>query len=133
MRDGLVADVPVLHEASAEGAIAGNNAAWFPDAGTSRRSAPLAITFTDPPSASIGTRSDDAAIVGSSDFSDQGRAKVDGRNAGLLRIYADSSGNLTGASRAMPGGEHLAHLIAWAIETKQTATQLLEMPIYYPT
>lgn len=127
------ADVAVLHEASAEGAIAGNNAARFPDVGTSRRSTPLAITFTDPPSASIGKPSDDTAIVGVADFSDQGRAKVDGRNAGLLRIYADSSGNLTGASLAVPEGEHLAHLIVWAIEMKQTAMQLLEMPIYHPT
>lgn len=127
------ADVPVLHEASAEGAIAGNNAAKLPYASSSRRSTPLAITFTDPHSASIGKPCDDAAIVGAVDFSDQGRAKVEGRNAGLLRIYADSRGNLTGASLAVPEGEHLAHLLAWAIEMKHTAMQLLEMPIYHPT
>lgn len=127
------ADVPVLHEASAEGAIAGNNAARFPNVRSSRRSTPLAVTFTDPPSASIGKCSDDAAIVGTANFADQGRAKVEGRNAGLLRIYADRSGNLTGGCLAVPEGEHLALLIAWAIETKQTAMQLLEMPIYHPT
>jgi dihydrolipoamide dehydrogenase len=126
-------DVPVLHEASAEGAIAGNNAARCPDVRPSRRSTPLAITFTDPPSASIGRPSDESSIVGAADFSDQGRAKVEARNAGMLRIYADSNGYLTGACLAVPEGEHLAHLIAWAIEMKQTAMQLLEMPIYHPT
>jgi len=122
-----------LHEAYAEGAIAGNNAAKLASVSSSRRSTPLAITFTDPPSASIGKACDSVAIVGTADFSDQGRAKVEGRNAGLLRIYADSSGKLTGASLAVPEGEHLAHLVAWAIEMKQTAMQLLEMPIYHPT
>ncbi len=127
------ADVPVLHEASTEGAIAGHNAARYPDVQPSQRSTPLAITFTDPPSASIGTPMTDASIVGSVDYVDQGRAKVEDRNAGILRIYADGQGKLTGAALAIPEGEHLAHLLAWAIEVKQTAMQLLEMPIYHPT
>jgi dihydrolipoamide dehydrogenase len=127
------ADVPVLHEASAEGAIAGNNAALFPDVRASTRSTPLAITFTDPPSASIGKPADDDNLVGFSDFSDQGRAKVEARNAGMVRIYADRTGVLTGAATAAPESEHLAHLIAWAIEKRQTAMQVLDMPIYHPT
>ncbi|WJH38494.1 dihydrolipoyl dehydrogenase (plasmid) [Aliirhizobium terrae] len=126
-------DAPVLHEASAEGAIAGHNAARFPAVKPSKRSTPLAITFTDPPSASIGEPADDDSIVGETDFSDQGRAKVDGRNAGLVRLYADKSGKLTGGTLAAPEAEHLAHLIAWAIEHGQTAMHLLELPIYHPT
>lgn len=126
-------DVPVLHEASAEGAIAGYNAARFPAIEPSKRSTPLAITFTDPPSASIGASAEDDSVIGETDFSDQGRAKVDGRNAGLVRLYADRSGKLTGAAMAAPEAEHLAHLIAWAIEHRQTAMQLLELPIYHPT
>jgi dihydrolipoamide dehydrogenase len=126
-------DAPVLHEASAEGAIAGHNAARFPAIKPSKRSTPLAITFTDPPSASIGEPANDESVVGKADFLDQGRAKVEGRNAGLVHLYADKGGKLTGAALAAPEAEHLAHLIAWAIENEQTAMQLLELPIYHPT
>ncbi|MEB2848488.1 dihydrolipoyl dehydrogenase [Endobacterium cereale] len=127
------AALPVLHEASAEGAIAGNNAACFPDVRPSKRSTPLAITFTDPPSASIGVPAGKNTNVGVSEFSDQGRAKVEGHNAGLIRIYADNEGRLTGATIAAPEGEHFAHMIAWAIEDRQTAMQLLDKPFYHPT
>ncbi len=127
------ADLPVLHEASAEGAIAGNNAARYPDIVSSRRSTPLAITFTDPPIASIGALAGDDTIVGVSEFYDQGRAKVEGHNAGVIRIYADDKGKLTGAAIAAPEGGHLAHMIAWAIEDQLTAMQLLEKPFYHPT
>jgi dihydrolipoamide dehydrogenase len=127
------ADVPVLHEATAEGAIAGLNAARYPDVEPSRRSTMLAITFTDPPSASVGRMPDADTVVGETNFRDQGRAKVEGRNNGLMRIYADKTGRLTGAAMAAPEAEHLAHLIAWAIEARQTAMDVLELPIYHPT
>lgn len=126
-------DAPVLHEASAEGAIAGNNAARHPDVRPSKRSIPLAITFTDPPSASIGAPARDDMIIGIADFSDQGRAKVEAKNAGMIRIHADEKGKLMGAAMAAPQGEHLAHLIAWAIEDGLTAMQLLDKPFYHPT
>ena len=46
-----------------------------------------------------------------------GRALIMGSNRGLLRVYAErNSGKLLGASMVAPRGEHLAHLIAWAIE-----------------
>jgi dihydrolipoamide dehydrogenase len=127
------ADVPVLHEASAEGAIAGYNAAHFPHVRPSRRATRFAITFTDPPSASIGRDADSHAIIGETDFSDQGRAKLESRNVGLVRLYADREGTLTGATMAAPESEHLAHLIVWAIEHRQTVMQLLDLPIYHPT
>ncbi|MGE7368777.1 dihydrolipoyl dehydrogenase [Neorhizobium sp. NPDC001467] len=127
------ADVPVLHEASAEGAIAGNNAARYPNVRASRRTTPLAITFTEPASASIGAEADADSIIGAVSFDDQGRAKVEASNTGLLRIYADREGRLTGAAMAAPAAEHMAHLLAWAVTHRQTAMQLLELPIYHPT
>lgn len=30
------------------------------------------------------------------------------------------------------GGEHLAHLLAWAIQRGESAASLLEMPFYHP-
>jgi dihydrolipoamide dehydrogenase len=40
---------------------------------------------------------------------------------------------LIGADLIAPAGEHLAHMLAWAIQSGQTATQLLAMPFYHPT
>jgi hypothetical protein len=31
-----------------------------------------------------------------------------------------------------PGGEHLAHLLAWALQNRMTIEQMLEMPYYHP-
>lgn len=127
----------VLHEASAEGAIAGRNAAAYPDVAPGKRMVPLAIMFTDPNMAVVGTvpNKDDAnVVIGESPYDDQGRAKVMAVNAGLVRFYADrTDGRLTGATMVGPGVEHTAHLIAWAIQSGQTASDLLDFPFYHPT
>ena len=31
-----------------------------------------------------------------------------------------------------PGGEHLAHLLAWALQSRMTIEQMLGMPYYHP-
>ena len=31
-----------------------------------------------------------------------------------------------------PEGEHLAHLLAWALQNRMTVEQMLEMPYYHP-
>ena len=67
----------MLHEASAEGAIAGRNAALFPNVRKAKRSVPLAIMFTDPALATIGATPSDAMVVGGNSYADQGRAKVE--------------------------------------------------------
>ena len=130
-------DRTVLNEASAEGMIAGRNAAAYPDVSPGHRMVPLAIMFTDPTVAVIGTIPEDddpTIVIGEASYEDQGRAKVMARNAGLVRFYADRvDGRLTGATMAGPGVEHSAHLIAWAIQTSQTATDVLDMPFYHPT
>ena len=52
----------------------------------------------------------------------------------MIRIYADGeSGNLLGTEMAAPGGEHLAHLLAWSIQQNLTVFDLLAMPFYHPT
>ena len=73
-------------------------------------------------------------ISGAADFSDQGRARVKGENQGLVRIYAaPKSGVILGAEMAAPEGEHLAHLLAWAIADNLTVDDLLRKPFYHPT
>jgi dihydrolipoamide dehydrogenase len=125
---------PVLHEASSEGAIAGRNAASFPRVRKAKRAVPLSIMFTDPPLAMIGAHPSDAMVVGSASYVDQGRAKVEARNAGLVQIYASpDTGIITGATLFGPGMDHIAHLFAWAIERRETADTLLQLPSYHPT
>jgi len=52
---------------------------------------------------------------------------------GKLRLYGDrNNGRLLGAEMLGPRAEHLAHLIAWAIEKKMTAGEMLRMPFYHP-
>lgn len=128
------ADLPLLHEASSDGAIAGRNAAAMPAKIAVKRHVPLSITFTDPPVATIGQSEEEGAVTGTADFDDQGRARVEGVNEGTLTLYAAApEGRLIGADLVAPAGEHLAHLLAWAVETGCTASRLLELPFYHPT
>lgn len=128
------ADLPLLHEASHEGAIAGRNAAAFPAPIKTKRNTAFSITFTEPTLATIGQAEADGAVTGTADFGDQGRARVEARNEGVLTLYAAApEGRLIGADLIAPGGEHLAHMLAWAIQRGTTATELLEMPFYHPT
>jgi len=130
-------DRAVLHEASSEGTIAGRNAASYPEVTPGKRSVPFSITFTHPNVAVIGeiAKDDDAdSVIGTASYDDQGRAKVEACNAGLVRFYADRrDGRLTGATMAGPAVEHSAHLIAWAIQSGWTATEVLDLPFYHPT
>jgi len=126
----------VLHEASDEGHIAGLNATAETIASFKRR-VPLRIVFSDPTIATVGTRFAELhasqAIVGEAHFENQGRARIEQRNSGVLRVYADRhSGRLLGAELCAPAGEHLAHLLALAIERALTVSELLRMPFYHP-
>lgn len=130
-------DLPLLHEAADEGRIAGDNAARYPEVRAGLRRAPLAIVFSDPQLATAGMRHGDLApgsfVTGAVSFEDQGRSRVMLRNKGLLHVYADiASGRLLGAEMIGPDAEHLAHLLAWAIQAGFTVEQTLEMPFYHP-
>jgi dihydrolipoamide dehydrogenase len=127
---------PVLHEASDDGHIAGLNATaervtcW-------KRRTPLAIVFSEPTVAMIGKKFAELdmsqVVVGEARFEHQGRARIAERNSGLLHVYADrQSGLLLGAELCAPAGEHLAHLLALAIERSLTVPDLLRMPFYHP-
>lgn len=127
-------DLPLLHEASHEGAIAGRNAAACPASIRADRFTSFSLTFTSPPVARIGGSEDDGVITGTADFSDQGRARAEGTNQGVITLYAAApDGRLIGADLCVPASEHLAHMLSWAIQQGQTATQLLELPFYHPT
>jgi len=127
---------PVLHEAVDDGRIAARNAIAWPELLTPRRRTPMSIVFTDPQLATVGrtyaSLPPDAAI-GSVDFTDQGRARVHGDHHGAARLYADRASRLVGAELAGPAAEHLAHLLAWAIDGGRRVDELLDRPFYHPT
>lgn len=130
-------DVPVLHEASDEGRIAGDNAARFPAVRRGLRRAQLAIMFTDPQIAMVGNgwRAAQSVdhVVGVVSFEDQGRARVMLRNKGLLHVYAEvGTGRFLGAEMIGPDAEHIAHLLSWALQLGCTIAQMLELPFYHP-
>ncbi|MFC0339005.1 dihydrolipoamide dehydrogenase [Kushneria avicenniae] len=134
------AELPLLHEASDEGRIAGDNAGRYPDIRAGRRRSMLSVVFTEPQIALAGLtwsdiqkRSKGSYAIGEVDFSDQGRARVMRKNRGLLRVYGEQgSGLFLGAEMIAPEAEHLAHLLAWCHQQRMTVAQMLEMPFYHP-
>jgi dihydrolipoamide dehydrogenase len=81
-----------------------------------------------------GSGGGEELAAGEADFAHQGRARVVGENRGALRVYVErSGGRLVGAEIFAPAAEHLAHLLAWAIERGVTAREALELPFYHPT
>ena len=131
--------LPLLHEAADEGRIAGDNAGRFPDVRVHARRAPLAVVFSDPQIAMAGQshaallRSGASFAVGEISFDDQGRSRVMGINAGMLRVYAQhGSGQFLGAEMIGPAAEHLAHLLAWSVQRGDTVQQMLDSPFYHP-
>lgn len=129
-------DVPLLHEAADEGRIAGENAATAPDVRPGLRRTPLGIVFTDPQLAVVGRRRAELSgqiVTGRASFEDQGRSRVMLRNRGLLHVYvAADDGRVVGAELIGPDAEHLAHLLAWGIQSEMTVARMLEMPFYHP-
>ncbi len=132
--------LPLLHEASDEGAIAGRNAARLPDVQPGHRTTPLAVVFSDPQIATVGLRPShieqqyaNRFAVASFNFNEQARAKVLSRDRGLMKIWAErGSGDLLGAEILGPDAEHLAHLLAWSMEQRLSVDQVLAMPYYHP-
>ena len=127
------ADAAVLHEASDEGNVAGSNAAAYPSINAQPRMPTFTLTFSDPPLAILGEGPDENTLTGCASYADQGRAKVEARAKGLVRLYAAPDGRLTGAELFCPGADHMAHLLVHAIQRGETASDLLNMPFYHPT
>ena len=130
-------DRPLLHEAADEGRIAGVNASLYPNVLAHRRRAGLAVAFTDPQLAVVGARyvdlDPDTIAIGDVSYADQGRARVMGRNAGIVRIYADKrSRTIVGAEMFGPDVEHTAHLLAWMMQLAVPVERILHLPFYHP-
>lgn len=84
---------PLMHEAADEGGIAASSALAFLSGGSPRpaqRSAPLAIVFSDPDIASVGTPLHDCdastTVVGTAQGTGNGRSKVLHAPGNLVRV-----------------------------------------------
>ena len=130
-------DLPLLHEASDEGRIAGENAGRYPQVQPRRRRSPLSVIFSDPQVVVVGESwralQSRPFIIGRVSFEGQGRSRVMLKNRGLMHVYADpASGHFLGAQIFGPQAEHLGHLLSWAHQQRLTIAQMLEMPFYHP-
>jgi dihydrolipoamide dehydrogenase len=129
-------DRPILHETADEGHIAGFNSVQEQPHCFQRRTR-LNIVFSEPQIAVVGNsfaelQHQDVAI-GTVRFETQGRATIMAERSGILRLYSDTqTSQLRGAELAAPRGEHLAHLLAWAIQQRLTVFEMLQMPFYHP-
>lgn len=134
-------DRPLMHEAADEGSIAARGALALLDGNSlppALRRTPLGIVFTDPDLCTVGVPFGQLVpqdtVIGTAEGSGNGRSRILHAESGLLRVYARrESGRLLGASMMTAHGEHLAHLLAWAMQRGETVHSLLEMPYYHPT
>lgn len=128
----------LLHEAADEGRIAGYNA-LRPEKQCFKKRTGLGVVFSDPNIASIGLSYSELKEKGTEfetgkvSFEGQGRSITKLSEEGMAFIYGDKeSGEILGAELYAPEGEHLAHLLAWAIEAKLSVAEALAMPFYHP-
>ncbi len=134
--------LPLLHEASDQGKIAGENAGAYPNVQSGLRRSTIGVVFTSPQIASIGLKfaqveerykNMECVAIGEVSFHNQGRSRVMLVNQGKMRVYAEQgTGLFIGAEIVGPAAEHLAHLLAWAHQQKMTIAEMLDMPFYHP-
>lgn len=134
-------DRPLQHEAVDEGMLAIKSALAMLDGRAMPdvpRRVPLSIAFGDPDVVQVGRKLDDldpdAIVIGTADGGDNGRAHLMHADGNLVRVYVDrETRRIEGAALVATRGEHLGHLLAWAIHARQTVDDLLAMPAYHPT
>ncbi|HZK19987.1 MAG TPA: dihydrolipoyl dehydrogenase [Treponemataceae bacterium] len=127
----------LLHEAQKEGSAAGATA-LSGKAKSTTPLVPLRIVFTDPEVMVVGASYNELEkadfVTGMMDYAKQARAIIEGRNEGLLKLYASpDNGLLLGAEAVIPDASDIGHLLAFAIQQQATVFDLLQMPFYHPT
>ncbi len=104
-----------------------------------RRRMSLGVTFSDPEIAFIGETYKSLTdrgvdfVTGEVSFESQGRARVMGKNKGLLYVYVDrKTGTVLGAEMIAPSADHFAHLFALIVSMEMNIHDVLSMPFYHP-
>lgn len=125
----------LMHEAADEGAMAGFNACREQQV-QFRRKSWLAIAFSQPDVIAVGASfaelQEQQLLIGTAWTDANGRSRILSSDKGVLRIYAAPDGKLLGAAMIGPRAEHVAQLLALALERDETAASLLQMPFYHP-
>lgn len=130
----------MVHVAVAEGELAARNALL----GCAPTPAPehlyISVAFTEPNIARVGFSETEAAglgyriLVGRTDFTDHGKARIMDRHDGFIKVLADAgSGQILGAVIVGPEGAELIHEYACAIAMRATVEQYLTVPHVHPT
>lgn len=127
---------PLMHEAVYEGKLAAQLAAK--SSALHERWPVMNILFSDPDLANAGLTYDqlsaDEHVIGTATGASNGRSKILQTPDNIVRVYAERrTGAIVGASLLTVRGEHLCHLLAWAIQRRETIASLLELPFYHPT
>jgi len=129
---------PILHESADEGSIAGFLSVSEEQECFKRR-VPMGVTFSSPNIAFVGKKYAELKgenvdfEVGEVSYEGQGRAIVMLKEKGMLRVYGSKVDNkILGAEIFAPSGEHLAHLVAWAISADMSVEDVLALPFYHP-
>lgn len=125
-----------LQIAAEQGRIAGHNATQVQPRHFARGT-PMTIVFSDPNIVTVGQTwsalDQDRVALAQQRFGPVGRALILGQNRGLIHLYADRrTGLVLGGSMVGPRCEHLAHLLAWGVQSRLTAREMLVMPFYHP-
>lgn len=132
---------PLMHEAVDQGQLAAWHVAHALGLSAAKAApqprTPLSIVFTQPDIAQVGTPwqalDPEHTVVGTARGAGNGRSKVMHARDNLLRLYADrATGRLLGATIVAERGEHLAHLLAWAVMRGETVHSLQDLPTYHP-
>jgi len=130
-------DRTLMHEAAAEGAMAGYNASHETPVAFKRKTS-IGIAFANPDiitvGASFNSLEGNDILVGTALGLRNGRNRILHGDNDILRLYAEAhTGKLLGAAMLGKRAEHLAHLLALAIDRGETAHSLMELPFYHPT
>jgi len=130
----------ILHIASAEGRVAGLNAAAGGCAEQVDRRLAMRVIFTDPPLAILGMTESQArlqerpVVTSMIRFPETGRAITQDEEFGLCKLVADKGhGEILGAQILGPRADDLIHTLAAVLHYRGTAADMLTMPWYHPT
>jgi dihydrolipoamide dehydrogenase len=98
----------------------------------------MAVVFSNPQIMQVGggfgAYDPDTMAIGAVDWTRQGRSRVMLRNQGVLHVYMRRADQrFIGAEMVGPDAEHVAHLLAWALQMELTVPQMLKLPFYHPT
>ncbi|KIE58653.1 pyruvate dehydrogenase [Methylacidiphilum kamchatkense Kam1] len=129
----------IVHIAREEGEIAAKNALEIlagkePSHVISRRLT-MEVVFTDPETAMVGLLPRNGETINAKYFfQDHGKAIIEGKEQGFVKIYAEpSTGEILCGAIIGPHASELIHIVSTCMYFRGKVEDLLHMPFYHPT